>query len=132
MSDPGQRFREERAALAHERVVLGRALPRERAHAQLPVLLANAVELGQSREVDERGRRREAQVEQGTEALAAGDRLCVAAVAREQLDGLLDSFGPVVVERRRLQPIVPISNMALSWNGSTLSPPTSRIRSIES
>jgi hypothetical protein len=92
----------------------------------------DAVELGQSREVDERGRRREAQVEQWAEALAAGDRLPVAGVACEQLDGLLEPFGAVVVERRRLQPIVSISNMALSWNGSTLSPPTSRIRSIES
>ena len=33
VSDPGQRFREEMAALAHERVVLGRALPRQRADA---------------------------------------------------------------------------------------------------
>jgi len=33
VSDPGQRFREEGAALAQERVVLGYALPRERADA---------------------------------------------------------------------------------------------------
>jgi hypothetical protein len=132
VADPGQRLGEERASLPDERVALGRPLPRERADVQPAVLLADAVEPGQAGEVDERGRRRQAQVEQRAEALTARERLGLAAVARQQLDGLSEALRAVVVERRRLQPIVPSSKLALSWNGSTFSPPISSSRSIES
>jgi hypothetical protein len=74
----------------------------------------------------------QAEVQPRAEALSTRDRLGLAAVAREELDCRVEAGGAVVIERRQLQPIVPISNMALSWNGSTLSPPTSRILSIES
>jgi hypothetical protein len=130
--DPRERRREERGALAHERVALGGTLTSERADVEPAAVLADGLELGQPGEIDEGRRRREAQVEQRSEALAPGERLGVAPVARQQRERLLEARRAVVVERRRLQPIVPISNMALSWNGSTRSPPTSRILSIES
>ena len=90
------------------------------------------IQPGHAVDVDEHGRRRQPQVQQGPEALAAREHLRVVAEAGEEVAGLVDRLRRVVVEARRLQPSVPIASTASSWKGSTLSFPTSRIRSIES
>src|SRR5437870_1921439 len=76
---------------AHDRRELDRPLPCHRAEAHRAVLLADVVEPRDRVEVDQRARPAEAEVEQRHQALAAGQELGVAAVAREQRDGLLDA-----------------------------------------
>ena len=93
---------------------------------------SDAVQAGNPVDVDDDCRRGETQVEKGTEALSAGEHLRVVAVPGEEVAGLLDRLRRVVVEAGRLQPRVPIVSTASSWKGSTLSLPTSRMRSIES
>ena len=61
-------------------------------------------DVGQRRDpvdVDERGRPRQPEVEQGHEALPTREYLGVAAVAREQLDRFVDARRRVIVELGR-------------------------------
>ena len=104
----------------------------ERPDCQCAVGFLHRVETADPVQIHENAGIHEPEVEERPQALAARDRPRGAAEAREQLERRVEAVGGVVVERVRLQPIVPRSSTDASWNGRTFSLPTSRIRSIES
>ena len=132
VADLRSRLGKQRTGTRDRRCALDVAVADERSDREPGVALFQLVEAADPVQVDENPGLGQPEVEERAQALAAGERPRVAAEACEQPERLLDALRSVVVERVRLQPIVPRSSTESSWNGRTFSLPTSRIRSIES
>jgi hypothetical protein len=132
VADLCSRLGKQRTRTRDRRIPLDAAMADERAEREHRVGLLHVVKAADPVQIDENARLGQSEVEERPQALAAGEWLRIAAEAGEQRDRFLDALGSVVVESVRLQPIVPRSSTETSWNGSTFSLPTSRIRSIES
>ena len=97
-------------AAATSAVALDRALAGHRRRSRAsPFVALDAGELGDPVEVDEVLEPGQPQREHRHEALAAGQHLGLVAVLGEQRDGVGDRLGRVVLERRRLHVVVPLS-----------------------
>ncbi len=88
MGDVRQRARNERGELGNFARALGRGVAHERADFQLPILAHDAVEAVDGVDVDEQLRRRQAHIERGDKALAAGQQPGAVAMLGEQGDRL--------------------------------------------
>src|SRR6266511_3806873 len=100
---------------------LDRALARHGAEPDLAVVLADVGEARDRVQVDERRGPGEAEVHERHEALAAGQELGAAAVAREERDRLLDGLGSVIVEPRRFhERASPLAPSGVSGEGETI------------
>src|SRR5439155_27136855 len=100
ISDQPGRVRENRAVLLHERVVLDVVMSSHPPDRQLVARVPHVSQLVDASDVHEQSGSREAQPQQGNQRMAPGEDLCVLTRA-EQLDGVLDGLGDLVVERRR-------------------------------
>ncbi len=81
----------------------------ERAEPQPAVRFADEVEFVQPVDVDQDTRPQHAEIQQRHEALAAGQELGIAAVARQQRHRLGKARGPMIIEWRRLHPRLDIA-----------------------
>src|SRR5437763_15550212 len=76
----------------------------EGADGHLAAGLADVAQLDEPADVDEHRRRRQPQLHEREQRVAAGQQLGLVAVLAQELDRLLGRAGPYVVERRRDHP----------------------------
>ena len=99
MADQRQGLGEQRVALLHQGRALGRALANHRPDGQAAIGRLDLADLVEGVDVDQVGGAGQAQVEQGHEALAAGEDLGLVAVLAEQRQRLGHALRGVVLER---------------------------------
>src|SRR5262249_39635367 len=97
------------------------ALRHRGADLDLAVGLADGVELGNARDVDEDCGLDHAQIEHGDERLAAGEHARLLAVLGEKRERLLDRVRPRVVERARLHRPAPARSFGRAGSGAATS-----------
>ena len=75
-------------------------MARERADGHMVSVVADVRQVGQPADVDQHRRRRQPQLHQRQQRVAAGEQLGVVAVLGEQRDRVVGRVGPDVVEQR--------------------------------
>ncbi len=88
----------DRAMLLEQRIPVHRGVLREGADRELGAAVTHIGEVGESTDVDELRRPRDSQLQRRDERVSAREHLCVG-VAAEQVEGILDGLGHLVVER---------------------------------
>jgi hypothetical protein len=91
--------REERRVLSQRLGRLQVGVPRERADGDGAAVDPHVRQVLQAADVDEDGRRRQPQLHEREQRVAAGEELGVVAVAVQRADGVLEGLGALVVER---------------------------------
>ena len=109
MADEGQRRGGERQFLQKLRPCHQLVLCRRGADLDRAVALANAVELGDARNIDEHADIEQPQIEHRQKRLPTSENAGVVAVFGEQRHRLLDRIRPHVIERSRLHLFLPLS-----------------------
>ena len=99
IADLAAAARQDRHVLAHQRVVLDVVVAGEAADRDRVAGVAHVGEVGEPTDVDEHRRRRQPQLHQRQQRVAAGEELGVVAVLGEQRDRVVDGVGAGVVER---------------------------------
>ncbi len=91
---------EQRALRSHEIRVLHLALSHHRTDRQAAVAFSDVAQIVDAADIDQATRLREPEVHERHQALAAGQHFGFAIVAAQEIDGLLERVGTVIVKRR--------------------------------
>jgi hypothetical protein len=102
VAHPARGLAQQRQPLLHHGRELDGALARHGAEPHLPVGFRDVRERRDAVEIDEGGGAAQAEVQQGHQALAAGENLGIPAVTLEQPERVVDALRRVVVEFRWL------------------------------